>query len=92
MAAGKKSDSRPGKRGYAKPLVIGKHTVQIVELGGAPRLLVDGRRRSYIKAPNGFTLRDAIYDPPAPTLLEAGERFAKQLAARDHSPRPAKKD
>ena len=71
------------KIGYETPLKIGNHVVQVVEIGGAARLLVDGQRRPYIKAENGFTLREAIYEQPADSLLEAGKRLAERLAVRD---------
>ena len=71
------------KKGYGEPLVVGNHTVQIIEVSGAERLLVDGVRHAYVAAPNGFTLRAAIYDEPSETLLEAGTRFAKKLDADD---------
>lgn len=56
------------------------HSVQVIEVDGFPRLLVDGIRRHYIHAPNGYTLRDAIYQDPFPTLLEAGAALAERLA------------
>jgi hypothetical protein len=71
------------KKGYDEPLIVGNHTVQVIEVAGAQRLLVDGVRRPYIEAPNGFTVREAIYDEPAKTLLDAGKRLAERLEARD---------
>ena len=56
------------------------HTVQVINVGGVPRLLVDGVRCRYISSPNGYTLRDAIYEEPAPTLIEAGKVLAERLA------------
>ena len=56
------------------------HTVEVVEVDGVPRLLVDGVRRSYISGPNGYTLRDAIYEEPAKTLIDAGKALAERLA------------
>jgi len=71
------------KKSDEQPLVVGAHTVQVFEIRGALRLLVDGVRRRHVEAPNGFTLREAIYERPLPTLLEAGVRLAEQLEARD---------
>ena len=56
------------------------HTVQIVEIEGNERLLVDGIRRAYVKSPNGYTLHQTRYTQPVKTLMEAGEALAHQLA------------
>ena len=71
------------KKGYDTPVTVGRHTVQVIEVGGVKRLLVDGVRRPYVEAPNGFTLKEAIFEEPTETLLDAGIRHAEQLEAGD---------
>ncbi len=56
------------------------HTVQIVEIDGNERLLVDGIRRAYVQSPNGYTLHQTRYTQPVKTLMEAGEALARRLA------------
>lgn len=68
------------RKGYDEPLAVGGHEVQVVEVDGVQRLYIDGIRRRYITTPNGFVLREAIYQAPTKTLLEAGTRHAEQLA------------
>lgn len=75
------AEKKRAKKGYEKPVEVRGHTVQVVEVEGVERLYIDGVRRAYIQAPNGFTLREAIYESPAKTLLDAGVRQAERLAA-----------
>lgn len=75
-----RSTAKAKKKGHAKvkELNAGGQKVRIVEGERASALWIDGTRRRYFETGDGFTLREAAYEPPEKTLLAAVKRFCER--------------